>query len=284
MSEQPDVQGPVDFHHPAQGLIKIVDREAGIVEEFTPDGRPRKSVAIVGFAASSKHLAPYDDPEFSIWGVNQLYRHIPRASRWFDIHVNWNEYVVEGTDHAGWIRDAPIPTYMTETVQGLPNSVKFPLARLVQHHPFTRFALKDLEGKDDKNPLYFTSTIAYMMALAIEEGFQRIGLYGIDLIVGQEYDYQKACAEFWIGVAHGKGIQVDIPPTSALCKTAWLYGYEKEPPMWPVKIGDLENRVKYLKNERHKKMMELANIDGALQEAEMWHQMADVAVKSGRRG
>lgn len=276
MSEQPISTG-VRFDHPAHGEIKIIDRDAGLVEEYTPSGYRRRKVAIVGFSEATRNLAPFDDPEWSIWGVNQLYRHIPRASRWFEIHKRWNEHVVEGTDHAGWLAKAPIPTYMVDRVlpgdadyaPGIPNSVKYPLERI-------------LAGPAG-HPDYFTSTIAYMIALAIEEGYETIGLYGIDLIVGTEWFYQKACAEFWLGVCHGRNLAIDIPSQSALLKASWRYGYEAEPPMWPISMSKIESRLAFLKNERHKLMMQLSNIDGALQEVEFWHQVADIEVKRGAR-
>jgi hypothetical protein len=267
MNEQPTPQpGGVSVTHPAHGTVKIINADEGICESFAPDGRLRKKVAIVGFAASTRDLAPYDDPEWEVWGVNQLYRLIPRATRWFEIHRNWNEFVVEGTDHLGWLAKAEIPIYMAERIAQIPNSVKYPLERLCTH-----------------DPKYFTSTIAYMVRLALEERFTDIGLYGIDLIVGTEWFYQKANTEFWLGVAHGMGVNVHIPPQSALCKASWLYGYELQPPMWPIKLSEMEERVAYLKNERHKKIVELANIDGSLQEAQMWHSIMDVTVKSGQR-
>ena len=276
MSEQPTLKG-VNFEHPAHGQIKILDHQNGIVEECDAYGKKRKKVAIVGFSEATRNLAPFHDTEWSIWGVNQLYRHIPRASRWFDIHANWNSFVVEGTDHAGWLANAPIPCYMVDRIlpgnpdcpSGIPNSVKYPLERI-------------LSGPAG-HPDYFTSTIAFMIALAIDEGFETIGLYGIDLIVDQEWFYQKACAEFWLGVCHGRGMNIDIPDKSALLKTAWRYGYELEPPMWPIKVSQLESRVAWLKNERHKLIVQLANMDGALQETEMWHQIADIEVKRGAR-
>jgi hypothetical protein len=253
----------VDFKHPAAGTVTIFDHDKAVVEETCPDGSPRTKVAIVGFAASSKDLAPYNDPTWSIWGLNQLYRHIPRADRWFDIHHNWHEHVVEGTDHHGWLAAAPIPIYMVDRVPSIPNSVRYPIERVMQGHVD-----------------YFTSTVAFALALAIQEGAKEIGLWGIDLIVGQEYDYQKCCAEFWIGVAHGRGITVTLPHTTALCKTAYRYGYQTEPESL-VKLSELTKRRQGLLDERHKKMIELANIDGALQETQMWGDLADLRTKGG---
>src|SRR4029077_9502319 len=175
----------VNFWHPCAGKIRITDHDKGLIQEFCPDGvTPRKKVAIVGYAETSRMLAPFDDPEWSIWGMNQLYRHIPRADRWFDIHHNWNEHVVEGTDHVGWLSNAKIPCYMVERLPQFQNSVTLPIQRLI-----------DINGKD-----YFSSSIAYMIALAIADGFTHLRIFGVDLIVGDEWDYQKPNAEFWIGV------------------------------------------------------------------------------------
>jgi hypothetical protein len=253
----------VNFQHPCAGKVTIFDHEKAVVEEICPDGSPRTKVAIVGFAASSKDLAPYNDPTWSIWGINQLYRHVCRADRWFEIHHNWNEHVVEGTDHQKWLAEAPIPIYMVDRIPGIPNSVRFPIERAMQGH---------LD--------YFTSTVAYMVSLAIQEGFKEIGLWGIDLIVGDEYFYQKPCTEFWLGVAHGKNITVTLPPTTALLKQSHRYGYELEPKSL-ITLRELAKRKRGLEDERHKIMINLAGIDGALQESQMWGDLADLRMKGG---
>lgn len=253
----------VDFNHPCAGQVKILDHEKGVVESFCPDGTKRTKMAIVGFAASSKDLAPFNDPTWEIVGLNQLYRHIPRADRWLEIHHNFLDHVVEGTDHQKWLAESPIPIYMVDRIPGIPNSVRFPIERAMKGH---------LD--------YFTSTVAFMVALAIEEGFKEIGLWGIDLIVGDEYFYQKPCAEFWLGVAHGKGITVTLPHTTALCKQSHRYGYQLEPASL-IAISELAKRKAGLMDERHKRMIELANIDGALQDCQMWGDLADLRMKGG---
>lgn len=258
-----DATNKVDFHHPCAGHVKILDHEHGVVESYSPDGTKRTKLAIIGFAASSKDLAPYDDPSWEIVGLNQLYRHIPRADRWLEIHHNWHEHVVEGTDHHQWLAEAPIPIYMTERVPTIPNSVRYPIERV-------------MEGNLD----YFTSTVAFGIALAIQEGFQEIGLWGIDLIVGDEYFYQRACAEFWIGVAHGKGLKVTLPHTTALIKQSHRYGYEQEPDSL-VRLSELAKRKASLMQERDKRLKEIYMLDGALQESQMWGDLADLRMKGG---
>ena len=251
---------PVDFNHPAQGVIQILDREAGRVEEYLPDGvTPRKKVALVGFARSSAMDAPFHDPEFSIWGMNQLYRFIPRASRWFDIHHNWNEYVVPGTDHAAWIRDAPIPVYMNDYHPEFSSSVRYPIERMIE-----------------KFGDYYTSTVAYMLALAIDEGFTQIDLYGIDLAVGVEYVEQRPCTEYYIGIASERGITVGIPTASALCKQSYRYGYHYSTTNQGIATrGDLEKRKRDLLFKRDKALQDLHYIEGALTELDMWIEGLD---------
>jgi len=53
--------------------------------------KKKKKVAILGFTETRK-VAPYNDPDFEIWGLNDLYRFraaddVQRWDRWFEIHT-----------------------------------------------------------------------------------------------------------------------------------------------------------------------------------------------------
>ena len=243
----------VRFDHQAEAdyRLAIVDANKGIVIS-----EPRRDkVALVGFATSSRDLAPFDDPEYEIWTLNQIYRHVPRATRHFDIHCNWEEDNVEGTDHRGWITDSPIPVYMMETHDEFPNAVRYPIERVIE----------------DAGIDYFTSTVTFEVGLAMLEGFKEIALFGIDLIVGTEYSVQKACLEFWLGMAHARGINVRIPDECALLKQAYRYGYEREPDWGPLQMTEVNRRIEYLSTERNKKMALINALDGALAEDERWY-------------
>jgi len=61
----------------------------------------KKTIAIVGFAPTSRHLAPYDDPEICIFGLNEAYWYcfmghgdgedfVPRWDVWAQIHMPWD--------------------------------------------------------------------------------------------------------------------------------------------------------------------------------------------------
>ena len=250
-NQAPGAEG-YNEQHPLAAHLKIVDRKNGLV-----DIGDRKKIAICGFASSSRHLIPTDDPEWIIAGLNQLYRHMPRADVWYDIHLNWEDDNVDGTDHEGWIKGCNIPVFMSSPPKGLPTSVRYPVERLIEKH-----------GID-----YFTSTVSFMLAWAIDcidikvadgnaYSDYSIGVFGIDLIVGTEYEVQKACVEYWLGIAEGRGINIVLPPQSALLKQAYRYGYEKAPETGIIGMVEIQKRVEELKATKEKLVPIMHGLNG----------------------
>jgi len=264
-TEEPDgLQNHCNWQHPCGAHPVIVNADLGIVE-VAPR---RKRVALVGYAASTRHLAPYNDPDCEIWGLNQLNRWIPRADRWFEIHYNWNEHVVEGTDYETFLKTLPIPVYMSTRIPEIPTSVQYPKDAIVKE-----FGIE-----------YLTSSIAEMIALAIYVGFEEIGLYGIDLVVGDEWSYQKPCAEFWLGVAHAKGIHVHLPHSSALLKSRYSYGYEPSVQL-PLPNERLRERLKKCREEIAILKDKMNTLNGAAQiiesviyAQEVWEHGGDTTI------
>jgi hypothetical protein len=76
--------------------------------------------------------------------------------------------------------------------------------------------------------LFATCTVAYMLALAISEGFTDIKILGIDEAIDGEYEKEMPSVLYWLGVAAGKGINIEISNHSPLLKGYFLYGYEEE--------------------------------------------------------
>jgi len=165
---------------------------------------------------------------------------------------------VEGTDHEGWIRDCGIPVLMTQRHDHLPTSVRFPIEDI----------LADI-GVD-----YFTSTISLLLGWAIHQGYKVIGLYGIDLVVGTEYEVQKSSAEFLLGVAHGRGIEIVLPANCALLRATHRYGYEKEPSWGLAKPSEFTSREASLIGQRDELLAKLHALDGALHEVQSHEQWA----------
>lgn len=181
-----------------------------------------KKVALVGFSPATRHQAPFYDETFEIWGMNELYNHIPRFDRWFQLHnIGAVRSSHRDSSHLDWLRQSRIPIYMVKKYKDIPASQPYPVKDVVREF-----------GS------YFSCTASYMMALAILEGFDVIQLYGIEMATTPEYRLQRPSLEYFIGIAKGRGIDVWIPDESLLLKPPQLYGYE------PSSLGQkLEQRL-----------------------------------------
>jgi len=149
----------------------------------------------------------------------------PRFDRIFELH-KYGWFLRKGqhrlTKYHNWLHQAhPFPIYMQKEYKSFPSSVRYPIE-----------AVNDLVfGKllrGGKPNLYYTSSFGYMLGLAILEEIPRVEIYGIDMTNETEYWYQKHAAEFMIGVALGRGMEVVLHPLSELCK-AQQYGYDQVP-------------------------------------------------------
>jgi len=174
-------------------------------------------VAIVGFG-ETKDQAPFDDKSVEIWGLNDLYDSIPRWDRWFDIH-DWETISDVKQNRSKTVRtekykEMTCPIYLMEKWEGIPNAVKYPL--------------KEIQDKFcGGGKGYFTNQVSYMIAFALYEGADEIGLYGVDMLIDTEYSIQRPSVEYWLGIAAGMGKRVLIPSGSTLLKTKFIYAYDK---------------------------------------------------------
>jgi len=238
-----------------------------------------RRIAILGFARTYID-APFTDATVEIWGMNELYKLIPRWSRWFELHDTGYlgktaraETPDEPTKHLEWLRaQAPArPIYMLRAFDDIPASVAYPLERVA-----ARF------GR------YFTSTVGYMLALAIDEILAErpdpavpvpgewIGLYGIDLGSEVEYMQQRPNAEYLVGWARGLGIPVAIPDTAAICHAAGLYGFEP-PPNESGLVNEHFLRVQYgrAQQKHYEAEANMRTKDGVLQTLAVLNQKRD---------
>jgi hypothetical protein len=194
-------------------------------------------VAIVGSAPSSQALAPYDDPEWQIWGLNDSHGDLPRWDRWFQIH---SRQIIAGLknaeEHTAWLKAQDKPIYMIDHYPDIPASVKFPKDEIIQ-----RF------GR------YFNNTVSWLIGKALMEGATSIAVYAVDMAAASEYGTQRPSCEYMIGIARGMGVEVIIPEQSELLKCAWLYGFDDEPEMFTklrVRRQELKKRADALLAQR----------------------------------
>ena len=173
------------------------------------------NVAIVGLAPSTHDDAPYDDPNWEVWGLPWDEDRWPYFDRLFEIHPLELLKKPEARRRPGYLdrlRSLTAPLFMQSRYSEIPNAIPYPVERVISEL-----------GKD-----YFNSSIAYLMALAITEGADRIGIWGVDMADLEsspgdpsyisEFSYQRPNLEYLIGFARGRGIFVDIPDRSPLTK------------------------------------------------------------------
>lgn len=233
-----------------------------------------KRVAIVGFAGT-KEQTPFDDLSVEVWSLNELYGWMQpklekvgrRWDRWFELHdMQTITDSVEDQAHLKWLQaQAPDrPVYMQAAHPTIPASVAYPIEKMCR-----------MFGR------YFTSSIGYMIALAMSEGrdeqmnvvdealaYGWIGLYGIDLAADAEYGEQRPNTEYLLGLAQGKGITIQIAKGSALLKADRLYGFEPGLGDGPVGEAYDRKRIRDLNAQLTQAKAAVCTIEGAIQEAE----------------
>jgi hypothetical protein len=243
-------------------------------EYMEPPRQPglQRAVSIVGFASSSRGQAPYNDPGHEIWTMNHApLSFIPTWHVLFELHTlehlqKVSSHGTEASPYMKWLSEQPgpedpkhCPIYMQQHHDSIPASVAIPREEMNAWFAERGGNIKGCFAGD-----YYTSTISYMLALAIMQGREEIHLYGIDLLQDEEYAYQRPGCEYLVGFARGMGIKVYIPEQSALCAANYVYGYS-EP------ASDFANLTPLIDYIDDKAKVSDANVVRARQDANTFH-------------
>lgn len=187
-----------------------------------------RRVAIVARGGTSA-LAPYWDRGWEIWGLPWI--SYPRLDRAFEMHAEaCRPHMGEWYRKPDWIieheaRAPDVPVYCDPSrLHAFKNAVEYPLGEVIAGLP-----IPTLEN-----------SIAYMVALAIHEGVDEIGLWGVHLWAHEEAELALASVSYLIGLAQGKGITVTIPPGSPLLMSNFTAG------RYGVNAGPASRRPKFL--------------------------------------
>ena len=168
-------------------------------------------IAIIGADPETKLDAPYGDKSWTLWSCSMRHMQalpdggmnpdIPRWDAWFELHLPMGLHVQNGQvaeDYAEWLRTQPA-VYVRDANEAFSGAIPYPETKM----------------KERFGPYFFTSTIAYMMALAITLEPVEIALWGVGMM-GDDYGKQRPGCHYFTQRARELGILVTAPPKCGL--------------------------------------------------------------------
>lgn len=242
-------------------------------------------IACLGAAPSSRKLAPFNDPTWEIWACSPPNYDLPRVEAWFELHSLQRKMTQQNAPYFDVLRKHP-RVYLngTDPLFGMfPHAIAYPIDAMIEKY-----------GR-----WFFSSSLAYMLALAIEQKPEMIGLWGVDMSATEEYGYQRAGCHFFVNEADRNGIIVTAPPESDILSPLPLYGFKEQSPMWRkqrVREKELKERVARAEHAMEQAKQEMLVLRGAIDDLNYinntydplgWHtvgpkdMVADVGRKPG---
>jgi hypothetical protein len=174
-------------------------------------------IALCGSAPASARSAPYADPGWKIWGCSPgLYGVAPRVDEWFEMHVWEPGQTWFSPEYCQWLAALPargVTLWTGAPVAALPGSKVYPADEIL--------------AEFDPQRWFCSSSLFWMMARAIKLGATTIGLWGVDMAAGEEYEMQRAGIHFLTYIARSRGIEVGTPPESDLFTPRFRYGVDE---------------------------------------------------------
>lgn len=182
-----------------------------------------KRIAIVGTAPSSRPSSPFPEPgcpyDPKDWNVRCIgmdpQKVTPGWHVWYEIHdlmwlmdkYNNPDYSPQNEIHVRWLAQVAAKgaeVRLSHPSPLIPNAKTIARDRIVQEWPGP-FARE-----------FRNSSIALMIAEAILEGAEEIGLWGVDMALNAEYAYQRSGVFYFLDQAWKRGIKILLPPQSDL--------------------------------------------------------------------
>lgn len=205
----------------------------------------------------SRFSAPIADESWKVWTIGPGGKDANRWDRLFEIHGShethsWPE------DFKGYLNDLsnvkpPQEVWMMDTAEQsmgwwshrhkkTPSQLKADITG-----DWSAVKVIDRDGLFRKyGRMWFSSSISWCIAQAIEEGVTDLWLAGIDLESGEEYISQFVGAKFFITYARLKGINVYMPKGC---------GLERDPTAYPDRYETEMANAVYARLERGNAML-----------------------------
>lgn len=229
-------------------------------------------IAIVGTAPSSRMQAPFENKDWQIWacspGIAEGYKtfcDLPRFDAWFELHRFDEPSLAEKFNADGieayrvWMRKLATDGVQVVTQEPIDGGTSYPIGEMIE-----------------KFGRYFTNTISYMIAYAIEAGATDIMLTGVDMAAIDEYGSQRPSCEYLLGIAKGRGINVEIPLVSDLLKCRVMYAFDPEDAYGAkckARQAELSGRVNQAKHEMELFSRRHASAVAAIEEIESFKKL-----------
>jgi len=181
-------------------------------------------IAIMGFGPTQKE-APWGDKGWEKWGMPWCER-FTEYDRLFEMHSRdvlslgiplilkefWTGTHIKTVSH----RPRDYGSRLIKLAESDKTLYMHQASEGIEAYPFD----KVIPWTGD----YFISSISYMLGLAIAEIQEKadednsLGLWGVDVSGDEEWAYQRANNEYFLGLARGMGIETVIPKGSSLLK------------------------------------------------------------------
>jgi hypothetical protein len=157
--------------------------------------------------------------EGDLWGIADLVIRRPITMMWEMHHLD--EARMTHVSAAKYASAMGIPVMTLKAYDWLPTAIEYPIDEVKAEFltPYTT--------QDD----YFASTAAYMIAYALYQGYEVLNLYGVCLArFFYESHKTRPGVEFWLGLAIGRGVKINICSPYSEVMTTWdgrMYGYDR---------------------------------------------------------
>ena len=199
---------------------------------------------IVGSHPETRDLVPWDADGVDFWLLNES-----GSKGWpgkidalFQLHLSEiyrNATNVTDGGHWAWLQqEHGYPIYMQDVDPDVPDSVAYPIDEIRGELPHIDL-IEDGLYSAVRHEL--TSTFPYAIALAIYQGYETIRIYGVEMASMTEYTYQREGLKFWLGIALGRGVNVEMASGHSMWSHL-LYAYDGNEITLPVE--HFEERLK----------------------------------------
>lgn len=200
-------------------------------------------VAVVGTCPSSRMLAATLPDDWQIWVCSPGNDDYPRVDLWFELHGDLDFPSEKGVwrPYINWLNAQSFPL-IAQRLDLFPRAKPFPHEALVKEF----------------GEYFFTSQPAWMMAYAIYNKFDEVGLFGLDMSAQSEYEHQKPAMHYLTMVAEARGMRVLVPPESDVLAPPPLYGYSYNTLLGrKLRVRELEVRDRLAEMDLQIKELEL---------------------------